>query len=87
MRPLGTRQIVAFVNYFVVRSVQMVQSFISAMEQRIIKMEKRLSRVEVELKLLELKVDIELFVVIIIVQVVTFNSFIFGELMNGATVF
>ncbi|OZC07287.1 hypothetical protein X798_05707 [Onchocerca flexuosa] len=57
MKPLRTKQIVAFVNYFLVRNVQMLQDFMSNMEWRIVDMEKRLSRVEVELKLLELKLD------------------------------
>uniref|UniRef100_A0A0R3S263 BLOC-1-related complex subunit 5 n=1 Tax=Elaeophora elaphi TaxID=1147741 RepID=A0A0R3S263_9BILA len=57
MKPIETKQIVAFVNYFMVTNVQMLQSFVSDVEQRFIDMEKRLSRVEVELKLLELKLD------------------------------
>ncbi|EJW87290.1 hypothetical protein WUBG_01800 [Wuchereria bancrofti] len=57
MKPLATKQIVAFVNYFMVKNVQMLQDFVSNVERRIIDMEKRLSRVEVELKLLELKLD------------------------------
>lgn len=56
MKPLGTKQIVAFVNYFMARNIQMLESFVYNVEQRIIDMEKRLSRVKVELKLLELKV-------------------------------
>ncbi|MCP9263893.1 hypothetical protein DINM_006902 [Dirofilaria immitis] len=57
MKPIGTKQIIAFVNYFMVRNVQMLQSFVSNMERRIIDMEKRLNRVEVELKLLEHKLN------------------------------
>lgn len=71
MKPLETKQIVAFVNYFMVRNVQMLQDFVSNVERRIVDMEKRLSRVEVELKLLELKVIIELFSADIVVEVVT----------------
>ncbi|VDN93322.1 unnamed protein product [Brugia pahangi] len=57
MKPLATKQVVAFVNYFMVKNVQILQDFVSNVERRIIDMEKRLSRVEVELKLLELKLD------------------------------
>ncbi|VBB27191.1 unnamed protein product [Acanthocheilonema viteae] len=57
MKSLETKQIIAFVNYFMVRNVQMLQSFVSNVERKIIDMEKRLSRVQVELKLLELKLD------------------------------
>ncbi|VDK82995.1 unnamed protein product [Onchocerca ochengi] len=57
VKPLRTKQIVAFVNYFLVRNVQMLQDFVSNMEWRIVDMEKRLNRVEVELELLELKLD------------------------------
>uniref|UniRef100_A0A915PM71 Uncharacterized protein n=1 Tax=Setaria digitata TaxID=48799 RepID=A0A915PM71_9BILA len=56
MKPLETKQIVAFVNYFIIRNVQLLQSFVSNVEQKIVDMERRVSRVEVELKLLELKV-------------------------------
>ncbi|CAG9531808.1 unnamed protein product [Cercopithifilaria johnstoni] len=57
MKPLGTKQIVAFVNYFLMRNVEMLQNFVSNVERRIVDMERRLNRVEVELKLLELKLD------------------------------
>lgn len=56
VKSLGTKQIVAFVNCFMVKNIQLLQSFVCDAERRIVDMERRLSRVEVELKLLEHKV-------------------------------
>ncbi|VDK81812.1 unnamed protein product, partial [Litomosoides sigmodontis] len=56
-KSLGTKQIVAFVNYFMVKNMQLLESFVCDVERRIVDMERRLSRVEVELKLLEHKLD------------------------------
>ncbi|VDN06925.1 unnamed protein product [Thelazia callipaeda] len=57
VEPLNKKHIVAFVNHFLMRNVELLNSFVSNAETRIIELEKRMSRVEVDLKLLEVRID------------------------------
>ncbi|VDM42015.1 unnamed protein product [Toxocara canis] len=57
VKPLDSKRVVAFVNYFVMKTTHFLNAFAGDVEARILEMENRMERVETQLLLLEAKVD------------------------------
>lgn len=56
MPPLDIKRVIAFVNHFVMRDVQLINSFAVNAERRVLEIENRIKKLTVELQLLEAKV-------------------------------
>ena len=61
VRPLDSKRIIAFVNHFIMKTMQLLDSFAVGTEKRILEMENRVSKMEIELQLLEAKVSLKVF--------------------------
>ncbi|VDD90732.1 unnamed protein product [Enterobius vermicularis] len=55
--PLDIKRVIAFVNHFVMRDVQLINSFAVNAERRVLEIENRIKKLTVELQLLEAKLD------------------------------
>lgn len=55
--PLDMKRVIAFVNHFIMRNVQLLNSFAFNAERRILDVETRMGKLAIELQLLEAKLD------------------------------